>query len=132
MRQSEVAKRSELFRLKFRALLVGASEQLAEAYIVKRRVASPLCPKDLLTQWQTGQSSFQLVGDNSEHEQNAAEQDDQLHALWSCQLAPPGPVISGCLGLRSPVAFLQAGDEAAGLPRPAIATVRGGAYGTGR
>jgi ribosomal protein L29 len=51
VRQSEVAKRSELFRLKFRALLVGASEQLAEAYIVKRRVASPLCPKDLLAQW---------------------------------------------------------------------------------
>ena len=45
------AKRSELFRLKFRALLIGADEQLAEDYIVKRRVASPLCPKDC---WRSG------------------------------------------------------------------------------
>jgi hypothetical protein len=44
-----------------------------------RRVG--LWPKDILAQWQTGQSLFQLVGDNSEHEQNAGEQGDQLYDL---------------------------------------------------
>jgi len=34
-----------------------------------------------LAQWQTGQGLFQPVDDDCEHEQNAAEQGNQLHAL---------------------------------------------------